>query len=127
MIMNGKSLLLLTDPDGCPSCGHKHTINWDLRICRNCQTRLMKPSDNFALLKRIWLISFWVYFPLNSSGFFRGWTRSEHLDDPNPIYEFKLPEKPPEDYGRKSRLPGGSNEYKPDALGVETLKDKTTV
>ena len=95
------SLILLLDPSRCPRCGDSH-IDWDRRRCRNrlCNVRLFRPEDDFPALKRDWVISFWVYFPANSSGLYRGWVRSEHLENPKPDSAPDRTPKPGKDYGK---------------------------
>jgi hypothetical protein len=101
--------ILIKDPTRCPGCASKNSIRWDQHRCCECNTKVFKPSDDFVQLKRDWVISYWIYFPLNSSGYFRGWVHSTHLQfrdsDVKPNDPAHGIEKPSASYGTKKRHP----------------------
>jgi len=86
----------------------------DQRKCCECHARIFRRDDNFPLLKRDWIISFWVFFPLNSGGYFKGWCNSAHLkDNPKPNEETINLIPPPPGYGMKDRIKGGGSARRP--------------
>jgi hypothetical protein len=112
------SLILRIDPARCPNC-HKHSIRWDARKCKDCDAKLFHPSDNFVALKQDWVLSYYVYFPANSSGYFRGWVHSTQLNEPKPIAPNWKPEAPDKNYGKKDRIKDSAAKAKPADLGAE--------
>jgi hypothetical protein len=117
-------MFLLLNQNQCPQCGKIGSIRWDQHRCAECNAKLFHPSDDFVRLKQDWVLSFWVYFHPNSSGFFRGWAHSGQLNDPKPHEEFPKNEKPPESYGRtgmRTKL-DHSARHTPSELGAEKFK-----
>lgn len=122
-------MFLLLNPNQCPGCGKINSIRWDQHHCASCRTKLFHPTDDFVALKQDWVLSFWVYFSPRSSGNFRGWVHSDHLNDPQPNIEFHGVEKPPESYGRTGQRVQMSHtaQLTPKELGAETIRPQPAI
>lgn len=110
-------MILLLDKNTCPACGAQ-SVRFDQRRCNSCKARLFKPDDNWDLIHHDWILGGWIFFPVNSSGNFRGWVAQAHLNNPQPLIDLKPAVKPDKSYGTKTI---GSAAHTPEALGVETF------
>jgi hypothetical protein len=99
--------ILIKDPERCPNCAAFKSLLWDQRKCGECGERIFRPSDDFVKIAHDVILSFWVYFPLNSSGYFRGWVHAAHLKNhnPNAANIYSSVREPDKGYGMKKRHP----------------------
>jgi hypothetical protein len=102
--------ILLKHPDKCPACATKHSIRWDQHRCGECNVPVYHTTDDFVALKRNWVLAFWVWFPLDSAGLFRGWVHSNHLQDGIPNDVGLTVADPGPNYGQRRVLKDGSDQ-----------------
>jgi hypothetical protein len=114
-------MFLLTNNKQCPACAKKNWIRRDERRCRSCHTRLFWPHDNFPLIEKESILSFWVFFPNNNPSHFKGWVNAAHLKNPQPMWEPVKIEKPDSSYGRAKPAKKDARFKSRSELGMENI------
>lgn len=101
---------ILSKADFCPACGRR-SVSISGRRCGRCRAKLFYPHDNFSALRADLVESYWVFFKIKTARGYEGWVHSTHLlREPQPATpEDKIPELPPENYG-KQPLPAGCSD-----------------
>lgn len=75
---------LLLDSSKCPCCGSL-TVSFDIHRCLECEVALFRADSDYGRYQAETLFkNYYVFFPPERLGLYRGWVHADKLEDARP-------------------------------------------